>query len=123
MAVTDKRRVISKFRLAGEFSGSGPGGYFIGGDFRAAYAPGVTLNGAGQSVGLVELDGYYPSDIAEYEILAKVPNVTLTNVLLDGATGAPGVTGMIEASAPEDVIEPLYGGREFSRNARSSMSE
>jgi hypothetical protein len=27
-------------------TGSGPGGDFIGGDFRAAYAPGVALNGA-----------------------------------------------------------------------------
>src|SRR5208337_2741586 len=59
-------------------SGSGPGGYFLGNDLRAAYAPGVALNGAGQSVGLFELDGYYASDIAEYESLAKLPSVTLT---------------------------------------------
>jgi uncharacterized repeat protein (TIGR03803 family) len=72
-------------------TGSGPIGYFIGGDFRAAYAPGVTLNGAGQSVGLFELDGYYPSDIAEYESLARLPNVTLTNILLDGFSGTPGI--------------------------------
>ncbi|MGD0813162.1 MAG: choice-of-anchor tandem repeat GloVer-containing protein [Verrucomicrobiota bacterium] len=71
-------------------TGSGPGGYFIGGDFRAAYAPGVALNGSGQSVGLFELDGYYPGDIADYEILAKLPNVTLTNILLDGFNGTPG---------------------------------
>jgi uncharacterized repeat protein (TIGR03803 family) len=71
-------------------TGSGPSGYFIGGDFRAAYAPGVALNGAGQSVGLFELDGYYPSDIADYESLAKLPNVPLTNILLDGFSGTPG---------------------------------
>ncbi len=71
-------------------TGSGPGGYFIGGDFRAAYAPGVALNGAGQSVGLFELDGYYASDIADYESLARLPNVTLTNILLDGFNGMPG---------------------------------
>jgi uncharacterized repeat protein (TIGR03803 family) len=71
-------------------TGSGPDGYFIGSDFRAAYVPGVTLNGAGQSVGLFELDGYYASDIAQYESLAKLPNVTLTNVLLDGFDGMPG---------------------------------
>jgi len=71
-------------------TGSGPGGYFIGGDFRAAYAPGVALNGAGQSVGLFELDGYYASDIADYEILARLPNVPLTNILLDGFSGTPG---------------------------------
>ncbi len=71
-------------------TGSGPWGYFLGNDLRAAYAPGVALNGAGQTVGLFELDGYYASDIAEYESLAKLPNVTLTNVLLDDFTGTPG---------------------------------
>ncbi|HEX3719123.1 MAG TPA: choice-of-anchor tandem repeat GloVer-containing protein [Verrucomicrobiae bacterium] len=71
-------------------SGSGPAGNFLGYDFRAAYAPGVALTGTGQSVGLFELDGYYPSDIAKYESLAKLPNVTLTNVLLDGFSGTPG---------------------------------
>jgi uncharacterized repeat protein (TIGR03803 family) len=71
-------------------SGSGPAGYFLGYDFRAAYAPEVGLTGTGQSVGLFELDGYYASDIAEYESLAKLPNVTLTNILLDGFDGAPG---------------------------------
>jgi uncharacterized repeat protein (TIGR03803 family) len=71
-------------------TGSGPSGYFIGGDFRAAYAPGVALNGAGQSVGLFELDGYYASDIADYESLARLPNVPLANILLDGFSGAPG---------------------------------
>jgi uncharacterized repeat protein (TIGR03803 family) len=71
-------------------SGSGPEGYFLGNDFRAAYAPGVGLTGAGQALGLFELDGYYASDIAQYESLAKLPNVTLTNVLLDGFNGVPG---------------------------------
>lgn len=72
-------------------TGSGPGGYFIGGDFRAAYAPGVALNGGGQSVGLFELDGYFPSDIANYETMAKLPSVALTNILIDNVTGAAGV--------------------------------
>lgn len=74
----------------GSASGSGPFGYFLGRDFRAAYAPGVALNGKGQSIGLLELDGYFPFDIAEYEFLAKLPNVTLTNILLDGVNGVPG---------------------------------
>ncbi len=72
-------------------TGSGPRGNFIGKDFRAAYAPGVTLNGAGQSVGLFELDGYYLSDVTAYESLAGLPNIPLTNVLLDGFKGVPGV--------------------------------
>ena len=70
--------------------GSGPGGNYFANDFRAAYAPGVALDGTGQSVGLFEMDGYYAADIAKYESLAKLPNVTLTNVLLDGFSGDAG---------------------------------
>ncbi|HYV30310.1 MAG TPA: S53 family peptidase [Candidatus Binatia bacterium] len=71
-------------------TGSGPRGNFIGKDFRAAYAPGVGLDGTGQSVGLVELDGYYAGDITAYENLAGLPNVPLTNVFLNGLNGEPG---------------------------------
>jgi subtilase family serine protease len=71
-------------------AGSGPFGTFMGHDFRAAYAPGVALTGAGQAVGLFELDGYYTTDITAYEASNGLASVTLTNVLLDGFTGAPG---------------------------------
>jgi len=74
--------------------GSGPNGDFLGYDFRAAYAPGVALTGAGQTIGLLEFDGYYASDIAAYENLAKLPNVPLTNILLDGASGTPGANSI-----------------------------
>lgn len=83
-------------------TGSGPIGYFIGGDFRAAYAPGVSLNGAGQSVGLFELDTYFPGDIADYEALAKLPNVPLTNVLVDGFNSQPG-SGNVEVALDIDM--------------------
>ncbi len=71
-------------------AGSASGGLYIGNDFRAAYVPGVLLKGAGQAVGLFELDGYYANDITLYESDASLPNVTLTNVLVDGATGGAG---------------------------------
>ena len=71
-------------------SGSGPGGNYVGNDFRAAYVPGVTLNGAGQSVGLLEFDGYDASDITTYEQDYGLPNVTLKNVLLDNYSGTAG---------------------------------
>jgi subtilase family serine protease len=71
-------------------AGSGPAGYFLGQDFRNAYAPGVSLTGAGQRVGLLELDGYYASDIAAYESMAHLTNVPLVNVALVGYTGPPG---------------------------------
>ena len=85
------KRTVANTNQTAYLGGSGPFGNFFGNDFRAAYAPGVALNGAGQSVGLFEMDGYYASDIAQYESLAALPNVTLTNVLLDGFNGAPGV--------------------------------
>ena len=71
-------------------SGSGPGGTYMGYDFRAAYVPGLALTGAGQNVGLVEFDGYFPGDITNYAGIAGVPAVPLTNIFLDGFDGTPG---------------------------------
>lgn len=72
-------------------TGSGPSGTYLGQDFRAAYVPGVTLTGTGQTVGLLEFDsGYYPNDISTYESLAGLPNVPVQAVLLDGYNGAAG---------------------------------
>ncbi len=74
-------------------SGSGPGLTYVGGDFRAAYLPGVTLTGAGQTVGLLEFDGYYSNDIAGYEAAYNLPDVPLQNVLIDGFNGVPTAVG------------------------------
>ena len=71
-------------------TGSGPAGTFLGRDFRAAYAPGLQLDGAGESIGLLELDSYYPGDVSTYEDLAGLPQVPLTNVLVNGFNRAPG---------------------------------
>lgn len=71
-------------------NGSGPASNYIGNDFRAAYVPGVSLTGSGQTVALLEFDGYYASDIESYEQLAGLPDVTLTNVFIDGANGYAG---------------------------------
>lgn len=70
-------------------NGSGPSGFYEGNDFRAAYVPGTSLTGSGQSLGLLQFDGYDTNDIIYYESNAGLPNVTLTNVLLNGATGLP----------------------------------
>jgi subtilase family serine protease len=70
-------------------AGSGSGGTLMGYDFRAAYAPGVTLDGTGQTVGLVEFDGFYPNDIAAYESAAGLPNVPITVEPVDGYDGNP----------------------------------
>jgi hypothetical protein len=71
-------------------TGSGPGGYFIGKDFRAAYAPGVTLTGSGQTVGLLEFDGFFAGDVAKNAAAAGVAAVPTQTVLLDGFSGAAG---------------------------------
>lgn len=71
-------------------AGSGPGGTYAGGDFRAAYAPGTTLTGTGQSVGLLQFDGYYTNDIAAYRSAFGLPNIPLVNVPVDGGPGTPG---------------------------------
>ena len=68
----------------GPAGGSAPGGNYLGRDFRRAYAPGVTLDGTGQMVGLVEFDGYQASDIAAYTRLAGLPPVPLINVPVAG---------------------------------------
>ncbi len=82
--------------------GTGPRGSYMGADFRASYAPGVALTGTGQTVGLLEFDGYYADDIAQYKFLAKLPDVPLTNVLLNGFSGVPGGAAM-EVTADIDM--------------------
>jgi len=70
--------------------GTGPQGGYMGQDFRNAYLPGCSLNGANQFVGLFQFDGYLTSDILNYESLAGLTNVPLQNVLLDNFNGQPG---------------------------------
>lgn len=70
-------------------SGAGPLGAYRGSDFRGAYARGVTLNGAGQMVGLLEFDGFYLADITSYESQTQLPNVPLITVTMDGFDGTP----------------------------------
>ena len=69
------------------FNGSGPNSEYAGNDFRNAYVPGTKLNGAGQSVGLLEFSDYYPVDITNYENTIGLANyIPLTNVVLSGGT-------------------------------------
>jgi subtilase family serine protease len=68
-------------------TGSGPRGTFMGKDLRNAYAPGVTLTGTGQSVGLLAFEAFYLPDVIAYEKMAGLPNVPIQVVLLDGFNG------------------------------------
>ena len=86
-------------------TGSGPGGLFIGGDYRAAYAPAVTLNGSGQSIGLFELDGFYAADVQANFKQAGLAPVAVQTVLLDGFNGMPG-SGNVEVTL--DIMMASY---------------
>ena len=86
-------------------AGSGPGGNYMGYDFRSAYVPGTTLTGAGQKIALVQFDGYYASDIAQYAQQAGLPGVPLTNILLNGFSGVPtGSGGEVEVSLDIEMV-------------------
>jgi len=68
-------------------TGSGPSGYFLGSDMRAAYYGGTALNGAGQSVGLLEFAGYNMADVTKYFSAVGQPlNVAVTGVSTDGSS-------------------------------------
>jgi uncharacterized repeat protein (TIGR03803 family) len=90
-------------------TGTGPRGTFFAQDFRAAYAPEVSLNGSGESVGLLAFDGFYPGDVAEYKRLAGLPDVPVTNVLVGGATGRPGSQNIEVALDVEMAISMAPG--------------
>ena len=75
-------------------TGSGPDGLFFGNDFRAAYAPAVALTGAGQTIGLVEFDGFYAADMTANFQQAGLPPVPVSTVLLDSFSGSPGNNNM-----------------------------
>ena len=83
-------------------AGSAPSGLYWGPDFRNAYVSGSCLTGKGQSVALVEFEGYYATDIQGYESLTGIANVPLTNVLVGGFSGIP-PTG--RRADPDGVLE------------------
>lgn len=92
-------------------TGSSPAGTYWGYDFRHAYAPGVTLTGVGQKVALFECDGYFLSDVTTYLGASGLPSVSLTNVLIDGATGQPsGFGGEVEVALDIDMAISMAPG-------------
>jgi hypothetical protein len=67
--------------------GSGPQGAFRPSDMRAAYYGGTALTGTGQSVAVVEFDGYNMADVTG-DMGGTSFTVPITNVLIDGASAA-----------------------------------
>jgi hypothetical protein len=100
--------------LATHGGGSGPGGSYNAVNLRAAYASCTGTTGAGQTVGLFELDGYTPADIPAYEcqlggatctpsgvVTSTVPNVTPVPVVTP--TALPPTGGAIEVTLDIDM--------------------
>jgi uncharacterized repeat protein (TIGR01451 family) len=90
-------RSLATVSPANPLGGSGPvingSATYIGNDFRAAYVPGTALAGSGQSVALLQFDGYYLSDIASYLATANYSTSltnTLVNVPVNGGVSTPG---------------------------------
>ena len=104
------KRPLNQTGNATPNSGSGPSGSYMGNDFRVAYAPGTSLTGAGQSVGLLQFDGYYASDITRYINQAGIAtSVILTNVAVDGGVGTPG-SGVTEVSLDIEMVISMAPG-------------
>ena len=71
----------------GGATGSGPGGYFLGSDMRAAYYGGTSLTGKGQSVGLLEFAGYNVADVNTYfNRVGQKLTVAVVGVSTDGSS-------------------------------------
>jgi kumamolisin len=92
-----------------EHSGSGPNGGLSPSDIHNAYNVSSSTTGAGQTLALFELDGYTASDITNYERQFGLPSVPLQNVLVDGATGAPG-GGATEVTLDIELMTAIAPG-------------
>jgi len=116
-------------------TGSGRSGLFTGKDFRAAYAPGVTLDGTGQTVGLLEFDGFYPSDLVANFKQAGLPPINTQTILIDQFNGAPGssnievildivMAGYMAPGASKIIVyEGLYPNDLLNRMASDNLGQ
>jgi len=69
---------------------TGPGGGFSPSDVRSAYNVPTAADGTGQTLAVMELDGYTASDITGFEQFFNLPATPLQNVLVDGTSGSAG---------------------------------
>ena len=86
-------------------TGSGPGGNFMGNDFRNAFVPGLTNTGAGQYIAIVDVGGpYYPLDVYMYETNAGLStNTVVTNIAATPGTPLTLTSGTTNAG--EQVLD------------------
>ena len=71
----------------------------------------IALTGTGQTVALVEFDGYIASDITGYETAYSLPSVSLANVSVDGTGNNPsGTNGQVEVTLDIEMVAALAPG-------------
>ena len=94
-------------------NGSAPdnSGAYFGDDFRNAYAPGVTLTGTGQSVGLLQFDAFYASDIQTYAQTAGGgrTNIQVVAIPVGVSSVSPG-GGNVEVSIDIELAMAMAPG-------------
>ena len=103
------------------FEGTTWGDLFMGSDFRHAFAPDTLLEGSGQVVGVLEWDSFTPADITAYEKTAKLPNVPVQEVAVDGVASnldngdgeVPLDIDMVISMAPGLKKVVVFHGRDY----------
>ncbi|MGH2458635.1 MAG: protease pro-enzyme activation domain-containing protein, partial [Chloroflexota bacterium] len=95
-------------------AGSGPGGGYAPDDLRAAYdlnplIDGMGDDGAGQTIALVEFDGFSSNDVATYLSAFSLGSPNWQVIPVDGGVGAPG-DGSIEVELDMEVASAIAPG-------------
>ncbi|HTA77439.1 MAG TPA: protease pro-enzyme activation domain-containing protein, partial [bacterium] len=90
-------------------SGTGASGSFLGSDFRKIYIPCLsnTVQGAAQTVALVEFDRYYTADITSYTTAASFTSALVSPISVNGyvTSGTPDdPNGCVEVSLDIEMV-------------------
>jgi kumamolisin len=107
------RRAYSRARILGPINPNqtGPGQTFAPSDIHTAYnLNAVAEKGEGQTLAVIEFEGYDPTDVQAYTQQFGLPGIPLQNILLDGATGVPDPTdsgGQTEASLDVEMSNAM----------------
>ncbi len=102
--------LAAKSAKPGHAGGAGIGGSYSADDLRDAFAPGVSLTGTGQSVGLFELDGFSMNNVLQYESLTGRPNVPVQTVPLNGFTGIITAGAELEVEGDIEMVIAMAPG-------------
>jgi len=87
--------------------GTGPGGGLTPAEIKSCYnLKNTYLHGGGETIGLVELDGFLKSDVTAYEDMFNLIHVPLDVVKIDGFSGTPGA-GQSEVTLDIEMLAAL----------------